>query len=112
MKIDQQQHEFLARRRRLVKLWRYVGPLMLLVIVGLVWFLTTSTPLMINPFEIISRLESGAVDQPTLEMMAVLLPVTFILVCFLLAVFVALMYMAFSNEKKYLEILEANQCEQ
>ena len=62
---------------------------------------------MITPYEVITRLESGTVDQSTLEMMAVLLPVTFVLVCFLLAVFVAMMYQAFSNEKKYLEILEA-----
>jgi hypothetical protein len=107
MKINQKQNDFLEKRRRLLKAWRYVGPMMLFAIFCLVLFLKISTPLLINPYEVISRLESGTIDQSSLEMMAVLLPVIFILVCFILVVLVVMMYMAYSNEKKYLEILEA-----
>ena len=105
MTLSQKQMNFLEKRRQLLKVWTYAGPSMLLLIIVLVVFLKINTPWLIDPFEVISRLEEGSVETSSLEMMAVLLPVMSCLVCFLLAAFVFLMYLVFTNEKKYLEIL-------
>ncbi|MDY6951370.1 MAG: hypothetical protein SWE60_07660 [Thermodesulfobacteriota bacterium] len=79
---------------------------MLVVIIGLVVYLNVKAPLLMNPFEVVSRLDSGTLQQSSLEVMAVLLPIMSIVVCFLLVVCVALMYVGLSNEKKYLGMLE------
>lgn len=104
--LNQQQNSYLEKRRKFVHLWHYVGPLLLIGILGFATYLFVNTPLLINPYEILSRLESHSIKQSSLEMMAVLLPIMFIVVCFLLIVLVAIMYAAFSNEKKYLEIVD------
>jgi hypothetical protein len=105
MILNQSQIDFLERRRKLLKLWHYVGAISLIVLFGLVLFLKLNTPQLIDPYEVLARLESGAIDQTSLETMAILLPVMVILVCLMLIILVAMMYMAFSNEKKYLKIL-------
>ncbi len=106
MNLSQQQSNYLDKRRKLLKVWRYVGPLMLLGMIGLVIYLNVSTPLLINPYEVMSRLELGSIEQSSLETMAVLLPMMLIMVCFLLVVLIAMMYAVFSNERKYLEIVK------
>ena len=74
-------------------------------IIGFAAFLYVNSPLLVNPYEVLSRFESGSVKRSTLEMMALLLPIMFMLVCVLLIALVAIMYAAFSNEKKYMEIV-------
>jgi len=118
MQINRQAESFLEKRRALLKAWRYVGPLLLLKawryvgpllllgIGGFAVFLWLNTPLLINPYAMMSGIESGSVEQSTLQMMAAFVPVLFIALCFLLVVFILLMYAAFSNEKKFLAILD------
>ena len=83
-----------------------MGPMLLAAVFGLVLLLKFNTPQLIDPYEVLARLESGAIDQTSLETMAVLLPVMVILVSLMLVILVAIMYMAFSNEKKYLKIVD------
>lgn len=97
---------FIAKRRSLLKAWRYVGPLLLVSIAGLAAYLYLNTPLMIDPFAVIAAVEAGAIGDSTLQLMAVFVPLLFLAVCFLLVVLVVLMYAAFANEKKYLAILD------
>lgn len=97
---------FIAKRRSLLKAWRYVGPLLLVLIAGLATYLYLKTPLMINPFALVTAIEAGAIEDSTLQLMAVFVPLLFLVVCFLLVVLVVLMYAAFANEKKYLAILD------
>ena len=97
--------KFLNKRKRLINTWRLVGPLSLVLILGFLLWFYVRYPLLVNPFEVVSRLESGTLETSTLSLMAVMLPIMF-LVCFgLLITIVLLMFVAFSNEKKYLEIL-------
>ena len=98
-KLNQEQNSYLEKRRKLLKSWPYVGPLLLLCIVGFAGYLYINTPWLINPYEVLSRLEAGTMQQSTIETMALLLPVLFLVVCFLLIVIVVIMYAAFSNEK-------------
>jgi len=99
MKLTQKQHDYLTKRKKLLESWRYAGPALLLGILGLTVYLYIKTPLLINPHEVFLRVESQAIRQSTLETMAILLPILFIMVCFFLIVLVAIMYAAFSNEK-------------
>ncbi|MGB5518992.1 MAG: hypothetical protein WBO73_11085, partial [Gammaproteobacteria bacterium] len=86
--------------------WRYLGLLLFIAITCLVLFLLASAPLLINPFEVIARLESASIEPASLEMMAVLVSILCILICSILVIVVALVYAAFSNEKKYHDILD------
>jgi len=106
MQSNTQSERFLEKRRILLRAWRYAGPLLLLGIGGFAAYLYFNTPLLINPFAVASGIESGSIEQSTLQLMAVFVPVLFITACFLLVVLVVLMYAAFANEKKYLAILD------
>jgi hypothetical protein len=106
MQLSQKEADHLARRRKLVRSWPYVGACLLVVIVALAIYLHVKARLLINPFEAVTRLESGTLQPSSLEMMAVLLPVMSIVVWFLLVVLIVLMHAAFSNEKKYQRMLE------
>jgi len=103
--LDQDQIEFLDRRRRLLRAWRYVGPLTLLGWLGLLAYLGANSPLLVDPRTVASRIDSGAIQQSTLETMATLLPVMSVIVGVLMVAIVALIYVALSHERRYLEII-------
>jgi hypothetical protein len=52
-----------------------------------------------NPLAVASGIESGSVKQSPLQMMALFVPVPFIMLCFLLIFLGILMFAAFANEK-------------
>jgi hypothetical protein len=106
MQSNRQSERFLEKRRTLLAAWRYAGPLLLLVIGGFAAYLFISTPLLINPVAVAAGIESGSIEQSTLQLLAMFVPFLFITACFLLVVLVVLMYAAFANEKKYLAILD------
>ena len=105
-RLSPQQRAFLDKRRHLIRLWRYVGVAVLLVVLGFVTYLAIRTPLLINPFEAISRIEAGTLPESTLVIMAAMLPVMFPAALILLLALVAAMYAAIGNEKKYLAMIE------
>lgn len=106
MDLNEKQNRYLQKRQATLKAWKYAGPLMLIGVIGFVIYLFTAVPLLINPFEILSRLESGTLGISSMEVIAVILPIMSLLVCFLLLVIIALMHSAISNEKRYLDIIE------
>ncbi len=93
-------------------MWRYVGPMLLLGTTGLAVWVFVTAPLLIDPFAVFSRIEAGTIQQSTLAMMASILPLTMILLFFLMVVIIGLMYAALSIEKKYLKIITEIQNEQ
>ena len=86
-------------------MWRYVGPILLLAIIVLAAWIFVNSPLLINPYEVISRIKSGTIEQSTFEMMAVILPLIMIFLFLLLVVVIGIMYAAFSKEKRYMKII-------
>jgi len=100
---------YLKKRRGLLRAWRYAGPLLLLMVGVLAVYVFIRTPMMINPFAVIAALEAGTLAPDMLRLMAVFVPMLFVTVCFLLVVLVLLMYVAFANERKYLEILDSRE---
>ncbi len=105
-KLKPKQNSYLEKRRKLLKAWTYVGPFLLLAIIGFAGYLYLNIPWLINPYEVLSRLQAGSIPQSTIETMAIMLPVMILMVCILLLVVVVIMYAAFSNEKKYLRIVD------
>ena len=103
--LSPQQQAFLDKRQGLIRLWRYVGPVLLLLIFGFTAYLLARTPLLINPFEAISRIEAGNLPESTLVIMAAMLPIMFGGALILLLAIVLVMYAAISNEKKYAAII-------
>lgn len=101
-----EQIAFVEKRRNLVRLWRWTGLGLLLLVLGFTIYLAIRTPLLINPFETISRLESGTLPESTLVIMAAMLPVMFSAALILLLALVAVMYAAIGNEKKYLAMID------
>lgn len=106
MRLSEEDLRFLAKRARLVQAWRYVGAILLAMIVGLGMWLFLSKPLLANPFTVMERLQSNAIAESTIALMAGMLPIV-VLMCIALAVAVVLFaFAAFSNEKKYLAIIQ------
>lgn len=103
--MDEQQQLFWERRNRLLNAWKFVGPLLLLSIVGLLLWFYLRNPLLVNPFEIATRLDNETLQQSTLVIMAVMLPIMFLACFVLLLAIIGLMYAAFFNEKKYRQII-------
>ena len=103
--MNQKQHQFIQKRKRLIEAWQWVGPLCLLSIFILSIWLYQTTPLLINPWEIISRLENDTIESSALSLMALMLPII-VLACFgLLIAIIIFVYAVMSNEKKYQQII-------
>ncbi|MFO7665716.1 MAG: hypothetical protein R6V76_03775 [Desulfobacterales bacterium] len=111
MQLSYEDQRFLVKRIRLVQTWRYVGAILLAMLVGLGMWLFLSKPLLANPFVVVTRLKSDAIPEATMVLMAAMLPVV-VLTCIALAVAVVLFaFAAFSNEKKYLQIIQCEDLE-
>ncbi|MFH2144697.1 MAG: hypothetical protein ABII75_01525, partial [Candidatus Omnitrophota bacterium] len=63
-------------------------------------------PLLISPFEVLYQMQTGILAESTLELMAVILPLMFIMLYFLLIVMVVFIKEAVDNENKYRGIIE------
>lgn len=106
MQLSEKDQRFLAKRIRLVRAWRYVGTILLFMLPGLGLWLFLSKPLLSNPFVVMTLLKNNAISESTMVLMAAMLPVA-VLMCIALAVAVVLFaFAAFSNEKKYLQIIQ------
>jgi hypothetical protein len=64
-----------------------------------------ASPLLINPWAVISRLEAGSLGTTTLMTMAAMLPVVMLTLSLLLLIFVLLAFVAFANERRLLRMV-------
>ena len=104
--LTEAEKAFVERRRRLLRLWPYVGSGMLALITGFAVWLVITRPLMANPFFVMAAMERGNINQFTLKLMAVMLPVVIWTALFVCLVTVFFSFAAFSNERKYQALLE------
>lgn len=106
MQLNEKEQLFLAKRAKLVQTWRYVGGMLLSMLIGLGMWLFFSTPLLANPFFTMTQLKNNSVPESTMALMAAMLPIA-ILACLVVSVTAVLfVFGAFSNEKKYLTIIQ------
>lgn len=106
MDLSPQEQRFLDRRRQLLRAWSIAGPLLLVTLIGLCVWLFLAVPLMFNPFEVAARLESGALETVTLQIMALFLPLAMLMLCVLLVIVLLLLFAALANDRKYLALIE------
>lgn len=106
MKLSYEEQCFVAKRARLMRTWRYVGAILLAMITGLGVWLFLTKPLLTDPVMVMTRLKSHSIPESTMALMAAMLPVVS-LMCIILTVIATLfVFAAFSNEKKYLTIIQ------
>ena len=86
--------------------WPYIGAALLALLTGLGLWLVLSKPLMANPLLVLARLKSDSIPESTLALMAAMLPVV-VSMCIVLAVAIVFFAFAvFSNQKRYLTLIE------
>lgn len=106
MQLSYEEQRFVEKRASLMRTWRYVGTIMLAMIIGFGVWLFFSKPLLADPFIVMTKLESNSIPESTMALMAGILPVV-ILMCIVLAISIILfVFASFSNEKKYLKIIQ------
>jgi ABC-type transport system involved in multi-copper enzyme maturation permease subunit len=106
MQLNGEDQRFLAKRARLVKTWRYAGAILIAMLIGLGIWLFFSKPLLANPFVVLTRLKSDSIPESTMALMAGILPVVVLMCIFLAITIVLFAFLAFSNEKKYLTLIQ------
>lgn len=106
MDLTEQERRFLARRTRFLNSWRYVGSALLLVLAAFAGALFWFVPLLANPFAVLARLNGNSIPESSMALSTALLPVVVLICLFLAAAVVLLGFAAFSNERKYLAIIE------
>lgn len=97
--------EFVQRRRALIRAWPFVGGGLLAALVLLLIWLYLRSPLLIDPTEIVRRLQAGGVDYSTLVTLAGLVPMLFIGCIVLLSLLILVTFAKFRTESRYLALL-------
>jgi hypothetical protein len=105
MPLDDSDLSFIRRRSALVRRWPVAAWAMLAGIVAVLGFLLYRSPLLVNPWEVASRIEAETVAAPTLALMAALLPVVFLSCFVLLVALVLFQFAAMTNERRLLRII-------
>jgi len=107
MKLTEDERRFLLKRKWFVRTWRYAGLILIFAISGISLWLYIKSPLLINPFEVASQIESGTLKESTLTIMALITPIMVLTCLLLLMIIIIFAFVAFSNERKYLRIIES-----
>jgi len=105
MPLDASDLAFVRRRSALVRRWPIAAWTMLAGIVAVLLFLYSRSPLLVNPWEVASRIKAETLATPTLTLMAALLPVIFLSCFVLLVALVLFQFAAIANERRLLRII-------
>lgn len=101
----QQTTTFLAARTRLVRSWRYVGVLLLLVWAGSTAGLISFSPLLCNPMAALARVQANTYEPASLRLAAVMLPIMSLLCLGLGLILILFCFVVMRHERKYLAII-------
>ena len=104
--MNESDRRFLQRRRRLARSWNLVGAALLLVLVGTAATLYFRVPLLANPLYVIGLLKDGNLEPASMELMAIILPVVFLLCLGVAAITVGFGFATFAYERRYLAIID------
>lgn len=98
--------EFLESRRRFAATWNVVGVVLIVALVALGGWLFLTKPQLANPMWAAGQVAQGLVEQPTLELTAVLLPAKVLGYLGGVAVVILLGFLVFANERRYLRTID------
>ena len=106
-KIGASEREFVAQRRTMSRRWKPVGWILIAIIAAALGFLFLTSPMLVDPFETLSRIKTDSIPDGTLRLMAAMLPVVFLGCFLLLVVFVIFQFQAMANERRFIEIIDS-----
>jgi hypothetical protein len=100
-----EERAFVDTRWRLVRSWPVVCSACLVLLLGFSAWLWLTRPLMINPWAAMAGLESGAIPDATLALMAAMVPVLMLMYLFVLVAGIILSLSVVANERRHIEII-------
>lgn len=103
--LHARQQAFLHHRRKLIRTWPVIGGGLLAALLMFSGWLYVRSPLLIDPTEIVRRLQGDGIDPSTLMALASLVPLLLLGCIILLVLLVAFTFAKFRTERKYLAIL-------
>ncbi len=106
MELSDKQLRFIHSRKKLISYGKYLVVFLGILFVAFLGWMYYRVPLLINPYEVISRLESSSLDKNTMILMAGMLPIMVLIALFLLGVLIIFLIIAMSNEQRYIEIID------
>jgi hypothetical protein len=98
---------FLATRARLLSAWRYVGVGILVGYLAAVTWLVLRSPLLFNPWAVLSRLQAGTYPPSLYKLVAAFLPVMALLCLLLVLCILLFLFSTMQHEKRYQAIITA-----
>jgi len=104
--LTKPESSFIQKRKKLLKLWPITASILLLGIAFLTAWLFWNTPLLINPYAAIEQLNTQSIPDSTTSLMVAMLPIVMLMCLFLTVVLILFMFVAFSNEKRHMAIIE------
>lgn len=105
--ISEDDKKFLKTRRRFASLWN-LAALFLFALIGItaVWMYGRNRHL-IDPFYMIKQLQTETISKPTIELMAVMMPLA-TLACIMIVIMVVILgFGIFANERRYMRIIDS-----
>jgi len=106
MEMNETDRRFLSRRRRLARSWNVVGAALLVLLAATTATVYFRVPLLANPLYVVNLVKQGNLEPASMELMAVLLPIVFLLCLAVVAITVGFGFAIFANERRYLEIID------
>ncbi|GHA15101.1 hypothetical protein [Oceanisphaera arctica] len=105
MQLSPEESLFIARRSWLSNNWPLVGKTLLVLVLTLTAWLWTSTPHLVNPWAVAADLQSGALPDASIPLMAALLPMMTLTLLLFIALAIGLAFSAFANERRLIRII-------
>jgi hypothetical protein len=106
MNLTAQDRAFIEKRKKLLNAWPWAGGGLLVMLAGFTTWLWIRVPMMINPWAAMEAIGAGTMEATTLTLMAVMLPILVLAVMGVLAVVVTLLFVALSNERRLIAMIE------
>ena len=106
MQLTPGESRFITRRASMGKYWPIAGWTLIVMLLGLASWLWYQVPLFVNPWEVAHALETDMLPDPSLYLMAILLPVVVLAILVLTASGILLAWRVFANERQLLEIIK------
>lgn len=100
------QQQFLRERRSFIAAWHSIGPLLIGALLVFLITMLVSAPMFLNPFAVVARLRADTLDIATLQTMAMMLPIVFVLLCMALLLLIFNTYRSCRREQQYLTLLD------
>ena len=104
--LSEKDNDFLNKRKRLVATGAFVLGLILVFLCAGFVYMFISSPYMANPLYVAEAIKQNSIENSTMIMATILLPIIVIVLFVVVVVFVLFVFSIFSNEKRYLSMIE------